>query len=402
MIFYYFSKKRFVFVLIFTLSSCGVKEPRKEVGRIISEKEAKKIHLERQEEAAVKNRVVTKISNKKKAHLLSATPGPFSLSVLSEVSPVLPSGQANSIALDGNRAYVGYLTLGEKVGGGLDIFDITNESTPRLIDAYITPGIDINAVATQGENLYITGSQSKTESACLGKFLLEDNRLSAIGDVMPLESYTGVDMNIRGDSIFVTSGDKGGIQKISTFDLSVESYLGFKDVRGIEYRRGLFYIFAGSPAQLVALDENLEIQSWFPLHVQLTQEDKSHLHVGENVAFVAMNDRGFEAVCLETGEVLSQVTAFPGEDINTSPNYALGMVAYGRYIITASGDNGLQIYDAGETWDSPYCNGFEMTRLQKFQFSDGAPATHVALVGKTLFVTAGIKGLKILRLEGDF
>ena len=152
----------------------------------------------------------------------------------------------------------------------------------------------------------------------------------------------------------------------------------------------------------MALDEDLEIKSWFPLHTKLTKEDKSRLHVGENVAFLAMNDKGFQAVCLKTGEVLSEVSKFPGEDINTSPNYTLDVVAYGRYVITASGYNGLQIYDAGENWDSPYCNDFEIKKLQEFSFSDGSPASHVKLVGDTLFVTAGEKGLKILSLGDSF
>jgi hypothetical protein len=360
------------------------------------------IRLERQDRETRDKREKKFSSHESRLHLLSSHESPFNISILSEIAPIQPRGQANSLTIEEGKAYVGYLTLGEIFAGGVDIFDVTKKDNPKLVDSYVAPGLDVNSVAVSNGKFYIAGAHNSQKPACLGQFSIENDKLSETGKVSSLQSFTGIDISIRGDSLFVTSGDKGGIQKISTQDLSLEKYLGYKDVRGIEYRKGLFYVFAGTPAQFVALDEDLEIKSWFPLHAKLTKEDKSRLHVGENVAFLAMNDKGFQAICLKTGEVLSEVSKFPGEDLNTSPNYALDVVAYGRYVITASGYNGLQIYDAGEKWDSPYCNDFEIKKLQEFAFSDGSPASHVELVGDTLFVTAGEKGLKILSLGEGF
>lgn len=398
--FFCFLEKSKWYVLFPCLFACGEKSSVYSEDTISFALEG--IHLERQD-ATIRNKRIKRFSShKSRLHLISSHINDFNLSILSEIDPIQPRGQANSLTIDRDKAYVGYLTLGESFDGGVDVFDVSNQGDPKLVDSYVAPGLDINSVAVSSGKLYIAGAHNNQKPACLGQFSIENDKLSETGKVSSLRSFTGIDMSVHGDSLFVTSGDKGGIQKISTHNLSLQKYLGFKDVRGIEYRAGLFYVFAGTPAQFMTLDEDLEFRSWFPLHAKLTKEDKSRLHIGENVAFLAMNDKGFQAVCLKTGEVLAEVSTFPGEDIDASPNYALDVVVYGRYVITASGYNGLQIYDAGENWDSAYCNDFEIKKLQKFSFSDGSPASHLELVGETLFVTAGERGLKILSLGEGF
>ena len=82
------------------------------------------IRLERQDPEIRDKREKKFSSHESRLHLLSSHESPFNISILSEVAPIQPRGQANSLTLEGDKVYVGYLTLGENFDGGVDIFDI--------------------------------------------------------------------------------------------------------------------------------------------------------------------------------------------------------------------------------------------------------------------------------------
>ncbi|MEI6389328.1 MAG: hypothetical protein WCQ50_22195 [Spirochaetota bacterium] len=82
-----------------------------------------------------------------------------------EVAPPVASDgtplQASHIAIssNGKTAYVASMQRGEAKFGGLDVFDVSNPSYPKLLSNELFPGGDIAALALDEKTLYLAGSK---------------------------------------------------------------------------------------------------------------------------------------------------------------------------------------------------------------------------------------------------
>ncbi len=81
----------------------------------------------------------------------------FHLTLIAEVAPPTVNGQvlqATSVAIVGSRAVVGYNMRGASYLGAIEVYDISQERSPVLRSRALFQNSDINAVATDGVNVF--------------------------------------------------------------------------------------------------------------------------------------------------------------------------------------------------------------------------------------------------------
>lgn len=328
------------------------------------------------------------------------------LTVIGELSAPQASVEivAGQVAYAEGVAFVSYMSLGEEHAGAIDVVDVSSLTNPLLLSSVVSEDHDINTVSILNTDLWLAGARASfnQHSAFAVGLKWINNQLQMDTSEIEIPSFAGTDIHQSSSQIFVTSGDQGGLTLFDREPFVQNSYHSFFDARSVFQKGDKVYIETAQPGKLATLDlgsgnviSNVTIGDG---NTNMTPQDKSHFYVGEHTAVMALSDQGFAVVCLADGSVLDHVNAFPGENVDLSPNYSLQVAVKGNYVYSASGGNGIQIYNLGENWDSSECNELDIERVGRFTFSDNAPATHITIEEDNMFVSAGKYGLKIIKI----
>jgi|GEM_PF-561955 len=347
----------------------------------------------------------------------------YVLKLRAEVDPPTHEGstlQASHIKIVGDYAYVTYNTQGEEYLGGVDIFDISDISDPKLISGATFPKKDVSSIdvdrkgeAGKEHFVYLVGAEDMEANeelnspALIERYLLnEANQFKHVDDprqMSDLESYAGTDVRYFNNNIFATSGSAGGLAVFGT-GLGEDAYFGYPYARSVDADEEKLVLFCGMGEGLYVFDKDSYMdEGYSPRHIETGGANipvsKSMVRISDQLAFVAMGDEGMKMFDIGSGDELDYIPrpevpengeydeddfVTNGVSVNTS-DYMDSDI-----ILVANGAAG--VYVAQLTEDN------EIALVGSMKFEAGSSANFVEAHDNKVFVATGKGGLKVVEI----
>jgi hypothetical protein len=333
----------------------------------------------------------------------------YSFTLCAEVTSPLINGkqiQATHVSICPPYAIVSYNTQGSDYRGGVEVFNISNTSSPTIVSQALFPDADINAVDYYNGKIYIVGSAEPAPLKLTSAAFLEVLNTNSSGQIVSADtvisigSYAGTDIRVTAENICVSSGSgtdgNGGVKVFDhKYKLLYEKQLDH--ARSIQVRDGEFFAMQSEPARINVFGASgFPLVNTFSLQGAMTPNSKSEIDVNEKYIYAALNEGGLRVINKTSG-VLKQHIPRPatipgGKDENFVTN---SVSVYGDLVLTANGQAGISV---GGIIPSKQDS---IQSIGKFSFKDGESSNYVKQKDCIVFVATGIGGLKIIRMSID-
>ncbi|WP_051190473.1 LVIVD repeat-containing protein [Kaistella palustris] len=320
--------------------------------------------------------------------------GDFPLVLVAELTPPEYKGkklQATHVAVEGNYAYVSYNTEGEEYLGAIEVIDISNPNTPKMVMQAITPNVDISAVRYDNGQLYIAGATNaeiaNTASAAFaGKLTLNNGMLSDRFVTTTLPGNVGTDVTSNASKYFAVSGATGAFAQLNKADDKIEFSISLPDLRAVGINGNKIVILSGTEGVKVYDANSLKQTSAFAAYQDVAESKRTLDFMGEKL-LVSQGKNGVGVYNLNSGTKL-QTLALPTDITDVDPeNIVTNAVSVnGDKAFVANGGAGLFVYqDKGQ-------------QLELLGALDLLGSTnYVMSKGEYIFVASGSRGLKIIK-----
>ena len=327
----------------------------------------------------------------------------FNLQLIAEVAPPSYQGntlQATHIDMVGTKVYVSYNTRGSVYLGGVDVFDVSNETHPTLVSQAIFPNTDVSSVVYSDNHIYLASATdidkdgALTSPAVLDKVTLSGGLLSTSTARLQLKGYVGKNTLVKNGKIYTVSSSQGGLTVVNPSTFKQEKFIP------VDYSRALasnasgsqIYVLKDEPGQILAFNStDYSIPKTLALGGNLpeTQANIEPMEVGGNVNFLYAGGRSGlnyldpAGTLIDKIEVPASLVGLDPEDLVTN-NLSIN----NGIIYIANGAAGL------------YVAKFEnnsLVLLGKAALSGSS--NFVKSNGNLIFVATGTGGLRILKLS---
>ncbi len=318
---------------------------------------------------------------------------------------------ASHMVFRGTRAYVSYAPAGETLVGAVDVFDISTPWKPTLISSARFSDAKITTMAIDGDRLYL-GTVTSNEKyanapAVMEAVVLDDNgRLTSRSYRVSVPSNVITGIASADDEIWITSGTNekqpGGLTVLDEEDFEVEMRDTFADARAVSVNGGVVTVLVGSGAKMRLYDADARrFIREFAIGGLTAAGHKATIANVANWAFVAAGDSGVVFTRIrQNGSVTGTKLMSWG-----SPAGLLGVAAEdavtnavavsGSYAYAANGGAGIWV--ARGNWSSTAQNNTPtITPIGRLDLP-GVSSNMVGVYGGSLFVAAGMGGLKVLQ-----
>lgn len=340
--------------------------------------------------------------------------------LIAEVESPVRSGNrvlsATHVAVNGNRAYVTY-HYNEPDGapmsadlyeGQIDVFDVTDQQNPLILQSAETDRADFNTMFLDYET---TGSQRRlwlgaTDYGVGGAVF----QLNLQGETIPTGAVlsrkkTPPGKSVNGlvrssDWLYATAGRTAG----GVFAMNVNNNLAIDQSH--LFTNAKYAVVSGttpgSKHVVLKSGDNAEIYVYevgashtllnsFPVGSIQPEDGKSGIFVKDDLVWVSMGYNGLKAFSLTTGDVVHTLS----RSSMSNESVTNGVTLDDDYVYVANGSGGLYLCQIvpGET---------ELAVRGVYQY--GASANYVMASANHIYIANGRQGLKILRkaLPGDY
>ncbi|MHA7130892.1 LVIVD repeat-containing protein [Algoriphagus namhaensis] len=321
----------------------------------------------------------------------------FKLELYSEILPPSIGEQslrASNVRLSGNLLAISYNVEGSTYLGGVDIVDISNPTTPRLISQVLFEEGSISDAFIEDGSLYLAGALDMdavgglSSPAIFGKIDLNQASEATDGYTqVDLPSFVGTYGEKGFDKYVATSGNGGGGLTILSEDFSREGFLDLPNARSIAIGDTTAAVLQGEPGRIAVLDPDFAILNQFNITGADNPQAKGQLDYFNTFLAVAGGAEGVLIYNPISSELVTQLTLNPIEGVAPSDIVANGLVAEGNSLFMANGAAGLFVADL---------IGNELNILGTFDVN--ASANGVAVSEDLVVIANGTAGTKILKL----
>jgi len=324
-----------------------------------------------------------------------------------EVDPPVFEGNtlmATHVKILDNFAFVTYNTKGNMYLGGLEVFDVTDISNPKIVWQAVFSKADVSSVDYYNNKLYIVGAQNIAETpdsklrtpAMLEVLLLNSNReISDVDTIINLDSYAGTDVKVTSEGIYATSGSNGFLKFYNHSYDSVYA-TAISDARSVDINATNAYVLSGQPGKVSVFGRTNQLPvTTHNIGGANTPESKSELVVTDNYIITALNEGGIQV--LNANGTLKQYIPRPATpDGEKDEDYVTNSVSLnGDLLFAANGEAGIFIGGiVKEHHDSIYTLG-------AIKFGGDQSSNFVESKDSVIFVATGLGGLKILSIGID-
>lgn len=341
------------------------------------------------------------------------------LKLVAEIqSPVIngETVQATSVSFSKfDAAMVSYNMRGATRLGAIDWINYFATKKPTLSSAVSFNDSDINAVSTDGFNVFAAvatdapefGNPAVLETLRLkfGKLVLDDNAR------IQLSSYAATSTLHAGKSIYATSGDNGHVvaYKDSTMEKSGEFALHDARWVALDEAGGRIVVVQGTPGQLSIFEEgvfpggSLTLLNTFSFPGANVAESKSTVEIAGGKAIIAAGPEGVQIMCLDSGQIIGSVPRPDPASLGLDPAVVVtnAVTVDENLMFISNGEAGVYVAEADEDFTNGNCNAQNITMLGKLQFDNLQSANHVVYRDGFLYVAAGLGGVKIVSVNVD-
>lgn len=331
----------------------------------------------------------------------------YTFKLRAEVAPPQYNGNtlmATHVKIADKYAFVTYNTKGDTYLGGLEVFDVSDISNPKIVWQAIFSKADISAVDYYNNKLYIVGAQdidampeaNLRTPAMLEVLSLNDQReIQKVDTILNLDSYAGTGVKVNAEGIYATSGSNGFLK---VYNLNYDSIFStpIADARSVDSNSGSTYVLSGQPGKVSVFNRtNFSLENTFTPNGATIPESKSELAVTDKYIYTALNDGGMKV--LNTDGTLKQLIPRPTVPDGADPvDYVTNSVSLnGDLVLLGNGEAGL------------YIGGIVKSRsdsvflLGSIKFGAYESANFVESKDSVIFVATGLGGLKILSISVD-
>lgn len=343
----------------------------------------------------------------------------FDLNQVAEIDAPEVDGvrtQATMVDIFGNsaRAAVSYNVQGSDYIGAIDAVQVTSSSRNAI---RVRSGIEFtnansNALYMSNNELWLAQStddpsitQNGTNSVArrfgVSGFTINDNPVYA-----EVQGFAANSIHQSDGNIYVTSGSNAGLT-IFNQDLSEQiDFVAIPNARWVDTDDNRIVVLSGDPATgngtlhvLDKGDRSVLHQHTFP--GADTPEAKNTVEIKGDLAVVAAGKSGTHLIDLNSGDVLATIPIPDAADLGLNPDVVESNAASAdeEFIFISNGEAGVYVAEANRDLNS-YSSGDQVSveLLGYLQFDDFQSANHVAFRNKTLFVAAGLGGVKAVKL----
>jgi hypothetical protein len=341
--------------------------------------------------------------------LAAAPPRAFSLRLKAEVLPPAIGGQvlqATAIAMRGDRATVSYNMRGAQYLGGIDVFNISDKTRPKLRSEALFNDTDINSVAIDGGSAYVataTGDPAYPYPAVLevialrtGKLVLEGNQRA------PLTSFAATSVVIPAATLYATSGDAGALTALDPATMAPTGSFDLHDARWVDVAGGKVVVVQGTPGQISVYDElTLQLLGQYAFTGADIPESKSTVEVVGGKAFIAAGTGGVQILSVNTGAVVGSVPLPDPVELGLDPSVVVtnAVAVDGDLLFISNGEAGVYVAQGSQSFDQTGSEQQQqITLLGQLQFDDLQSVNHVAFKNNYLIIASGLGGLKTVEV----
>lgn len=309
---------------------------------------------------------------------------------------------ATNVVWQGRYAVVTYNTKGDRYLGALQIVDLINPRNPALVFQLLLRDKELNTALIENSSLYLAGAESQDvtnfptpaeiQKVALDAMFLPINFLPPVA----LPSYTATDLVSLNDSLYVTTGNTGGLVRLDKSTLTQNAFIPLPDARSVavDETDDKLYVFQGTPGRMTVVNpSDLSYQTYFVGGATIP-EAKGSITISDDFVFIGAGDGG-ALIVSKTGEVLGRIPNPDDPRLLPEKRVTNAVTGNHRILMIANGEAGVRI---AYYW----AEGIRIRSvvIGKMNFGDYFGAVNgVNLKGKYLLVAAGLGGLKIVEVK---
>lgn len=348
--------------------------------------------------------VAIDLVNPPEAVLTGLIPGveSFTAVQVAELTPPTVNGlrlQADEVINDGNSTYVSYNVAGEAYAGGIDILDISNILSLKILSSFQSSTSEFNALTRSGNYLYAAGagSSGRTSGAFLTRIALNGSLMTSDTSQYLLPSYSGTSLIVNTNQILALSGDAGGLSLFDKATMNLITTVPIDDARAVKTAAdGSVVVLSGQPGTVRVLSASGSVQKTVILGGAATPQSKSTLQIGSKWSIASLGEGGAVIYCNLNGTIIERIPATIVAGIPASLTVTNAASSVGGLVFTANGEAGVYVYSLKDVTTLDSCGDATLTLLGKLNLGANFSANSVYYQNGLLFIVTGLGGLKIL------
>jgi hypothetical protein len=317
----------------------------------------------------------------------------FPLVQIAEIKPPVDANgktlQASHVTVNGNYAYVSYITRGDVYSGAIDVIDVSDPYKPKLVTSALIPNTDITSLTYSNGNLIIGAAKDVDKDPLLGSnpavvfnMPLSSGLLTDKLTTNYLESRVTTDVAANTSNYFAVTGDNGSLFKISTSTKAVTGKTAMADLRSIALTSDKVVTLSGTKGVNIYNQTTLALQKSFTTSTDVSGAKRT-MDIDGTKLLVSEGPNGLGVYDINSGSKLQTIAiATAGED-----NVTNAVSINDGYAFLANGALGLNVYQPGTQYSLLGSVGI------------AGSSNYVKSSGNYIYVASGTGGLKIIKME---
>lgn len=317
----------------------------------------------------------------------------FPLVQIAEVKPPVDANgrtlQASHVTVNGNYAYVSYITRGDVYSGAIDVIDVSDPYKPKLVVSGLIPNTDITSLTYANGNLIIGAAKDVDKDPLLANnpalvfnMALSSGLLTNSLTTNYLESRVTTDVAANATNYFAVTGDNGSLFKLSTSTKAITGKVAVADLRSIALTSDKVVTLSGTKGVNIYNQSTLALQKNFTTSNDISGAKRT-MDIDGTKLFVSEGKNGLGVYDINSGSKL-QTIAIPTaaeDNVTNAVSFNDG------YAFVANGALGLNVYQSA-------------TQLNLLgSVGIAGSSNYVKSSGNYIYVASGTGGLKIIKME---
>lgn len=306
------------------------------------------------------------------------------------------------ISIADNLAFVSYNTKGSEYGGGVEVFDISDEDNPTLQAQALFSNVDVSAVDYYDGIIYLAGAldpasddyELDSPAVLITLELSSSNEIQDVSDLIDLSSYVATDVSVDDNYIYLTSGDDGKLAIYNRSDNSLATEMDISDARSLSVNSSNIYVLNASDEVIQSFDKtDLSESTEISINQTITSDSKTEIDVTDSYILTALNESGLDIRNLD-GSLHEHFDRPDTPDGGNDANYVTNSVSLNDELLLI-GNGGAGVYVGAMVPE----NGDSISMLGSMDFD--ASVNCVKSAGDYIFVASGTGGLKVITIAID-
>ncbi|KAF2336781.1 LVIVD repeat-containing protein [Flavobacterium ginsenosidimutans] len=317
----------------------------------------------------------------------------FPLVQIAEVKPPVDANgktlQASHVTVNGNYAYVSYITRGDVYSGAIDVIDVSDPYKPKLVTSALIPNTDITSLTYANGSLIIGAakdvdkdSQLAGNPAIVFNMDLSSGLLTNTLKTNYLESRVTTDVAANTSNYFAVTGDNGSLFKLSTSTKAITGKAAMADLRSIALSGDKVVTLSGTKGVNIYNQSTLALQKSFTTSTDISGAKRT-MDIDGTKLLVSEGPNGLGVYDINSGSKLQTI----GIPTAAEDNVTNAVSVNDGYAFVANGALGLNVYQSAT----------QLTLLGSVGIAGSS--NYVKSSGDYIYVASGTGGLKIIKME---